>query len=102
MKTAIRIIRDHVGCISYNLDEKDVEVYVISKLPKEKLQEKIEQYKKKYLVEEDFKFIDNLPADIVENVNVCPEDNIIKLPGLHVYNTKTKKLNILEEDLFNE
>ena len=56
-------------------------------------------YKK---VAEDFKFIDNLPADIVENVNVCPEDNIIKLPGLHVYNTKTKKLNILEEDLFNE
>lgn len=102
MKTAIRIIRDHIGCISYDLYEKDVEVYVISKLSKEKLQERIEQYKKKYLTEEDFKFIDNLPADIVEDVIVCPEDNIIKLPGLFIYNTKTKELNVLEDDLFNE
>lgn len=91
VKLTIRIIKNHVGCIVCNPDEKEVEVYLISNLSREKLQENIKQVKKNYLFEDEFEFIEKLPEDVIkyEYAEIGPEDNIIKLLGLWIYNTNS-------------
>ena len=96
-KLAIKIIKNHYGCISASIDEKEVEVYLISKLSKEKLQNNVEKVKEDFIFTDDFKFVDNLPNDLVEKVEVIPDETILKFPGIWIYNTSTKNLNISEE-----
>lgn len=96
-KLAIKIIKNHYGCISVSIDEKEVEVYLISKLSKEKLQNNVEKVKEDFIFTDDFKFVDSLPNDLVETVEVSPDETILKFPGLWIYSTSTKNLNISEE-----